>query len=105
FVQTFLLQSTDPATLIQFYTIENYLEGSFHKYNGNNGYKTAIVVDMQGNNHYFTDPKLHTSYNTYDAQFSVGNRYQEGIEDFFKTHVCNNYCKTLELEEYQQDKQ
>ncbi|CAG8849181.1 5558_t:CDS:1, partial [Gigaspora margarita] len=77
-----------------------FLEGSFHKYNGNNGYKTAIsdelswiqtfshftyiyskkkaiVVDMQGINYFFTDPQLHTSYEANEIQFSIGNRNQE----------------------------
>lgn len=100
-----------------FYAVENYIEGEYQKFTNNNGLlgssKLAetisafshftyhdtkgrlMVTDLQGVNTVLTDPVIHS---TDSLAFSVGNKKEEGIKTFFKTHKCNVICANLELE-------
>src|SRR5690606_6654901 len=61
-----------------------------------------IVVDLQGlldsksNTFYLTDPAIHTVKN-YLEKYGNSNLGTDGINAFFRTHVCNNVCKKLKL--------
>ena len=61
-----------------------------------------IVVDLQGEkrNKQFllTDPAIHTSTGNL---FGINNSGLKGINKFFKTHVCNSYCRKLKLTKQQ----
>ena len=56
-----------------------------------------IVVDLQGTKKdevfYLTDLAIHSSV----GEFGGTNRRAKGIAKFFKTHVCNQVCKSLGL--------
>jgi hypothetical protein len=46
----------------------------------------ALVCDIQGVGDVWTDPQIHTSYNTND--FGLGNCFQEGIDKFMQVFAC-----------------
>jgi hypothetical protein len=97
--------------------MEPLLEGTYVKYNDNNGgvfaqegrvretpqafshftYLTTkhqwLVCDLQGVGDVFTDPQVHTD--TRDRCPVPGNRGMEGIVDFFKTHKCSALCDAV----------
>jgi len=57
-----------------------------------------IVVDIQGvketNKFVLTDPSVHST----DLKlFGESNLGQEGIDEFFKSHSCNQICRLLKL--------
>ncbi len=45
-----------------------------------------LVCDIQGVGDVWTDPQIHTSYETQD--FGLGNCFQEGIDKFMQVLVC-----------------
>lgn len=49
---------------------------------------------LQGVGNCYTDPQIHTVTGN---NFGVGNMGASGIKRFFKTHVCNDICRALEL--------
>ena len=102
----------------QFISVENYIEGEYNKYNNNAGWindnlnETSLIaqafshfswqitrgylmiVDLQGVNGVLTDPQIHCMNN---KKFGKGNLGYIGIMKFFMSHICNGYCKQLEL--------
>lgn len=101
----------------QFISAENYIEGDYSKYNNNAGWtdnlsETSLIaqafshfswqitrgylmiVDLQGVGNILTDPQIHC-VNT--KKFGKGNLGYVGIMKFFMSHICNSYCKHLEL--------
>ena len=51
-----------------------------------------LVCDIQGVDHYFTDPQIHS----HDGKsFGMGNIGMEGINKFLETHKCNSICKKV----------
>ena len=108
--------------------VEPFLEGTFLKANGNDGYvanlddahrefqevaqafshwtwvaseKSLLVCDLQGVHETadegmrwkFTDPAIHSAAGkTRFGQTDLGPR---GINAFFRTHECNDFCKEL----------
>jgi elongation factor 2 kinase len=87
-------------------TLSRYVPGEFKKFNNNwdwaedkrntpqafshwtlkytNG--RYLVCDIQGVGDVWTDPQIHTSYNTND--FGLGNCFQEGIDKFMQVRAC-----------------
>lgn len=102
----------------RFLSVENFIEGSYDKYNNNSGWTNSqatqlslvaqafshftwqitrgylMVVDLQGVGSVLTDPQIHC-LNT--SKFGKGNLGYIGIMKFFITHRCNAYCKSLNL--------
>ena len=102
----------------QFIAVENFIEGEYNKYNNNAGWindnlnETSLIaqafshfswqitrgylmiVDLQGVNGVLTDPQIHCLN---QKKFGKGNLGYVGIMKFFMTHICNGYCKKLEL--------
>lgn len=65
--------------------------------------KQLMVVDLQGIIHYpddgkttvvLTDPAIHCTDNTRFGRMNLG---EEGMENFFTRHQCNNFCSALGL--------
>jgi len=105
------------------FTAQKFLEGEYIKYNNNYGWKRQdqdsdnllaqafshftyewsmglmMVVDIQGvveeNELKITDPAIH-SY-ILENRFGETNHGKIGMMKFFKTHVCNDYCRKLDL--------
>jgi hypothetical protein len=100
------------------YTVENYIEGEYVKYNNNAGWISQnvtdqvllaqtfshfswqitkgylCVVDLQGVGGYLTDPQIHCLN---PKKFGNGNFGYIGIMKFFMSHNCNSYCRKLDL--------
>eukprot|EP01022_Parablepharisma_sp_SALTPOND_P032085 TRINITY_DN827_c1_g1_i2.p2 TRINITY_DN827_c1_g1~~TRINITY_DN827_c1_g1_i2.p2 ORF type:complete len:665 (-),score=86.35 TRINITY_DN827_c1_g1_i2:8474-10468(-) len=102
---------------------QKYLDGEYVKYNNNYGWVnseesdwnllaqafshytyeaslgTLMLIDIQGmvSNDVFTltDPAIHAVL--YKGHFGDTNQGKIGFMKFFKTHVCNKYCKSLKL--------
>lgn len=99
------------------YNAEQYLEGQYVKYNNNNGdispsddYQNrlaqafshfsyeqsggdSIIVDIQGVGLRWTDPQIHSRI----GEFGDGDHGKKGIDMFFKSHRCNEFCRELKL--------
>ena len=102
----------------RYYSVENYLKGDYTKFNNNSGWTSdnmneqsqvaqafshfswqltkgyLMIVDLQGVDNILTDPQIHCLDRT---KFGKGNLGYVGIIRFFLTHVCNSYCKKLNL--------
>jgi hypothetical protein len=97
--------------------VEPYIPGTYIKYNNNGGYVnkefsattqafshftyqmtkgSLMVVDLQGVNHIMTDPQIHSFHNS-RTKFGKGNLGSKGMAAFFATHVCNDTCRLLKL--------
>ena len=106
-------------------TIEEFVEGTYQKFNDNRGWvsfeKDPISAAMQAFSHYtwvksekkllicdiqgwkreggilLTDPSIHS-----EAYWRYGktNLGPDGIQKFFKMHECNDICMKLDLELY-----
>lgn len=102
----------------QYILVENYIDGDYNKYNNNAGWindnlnETSLIaqtfshfswqitrgylmiVDLQGVNGILTDPQIHCLDN---KKFGKGNLGYIGIMKFFMSHICNEYCRKLNL--------
>jgi len=56
-----------------------------------------IIVDIQGDSKYFTDPAIHTREQKFPPEIDRG---LAGIAEFLFMHKCNSICKTLNLHSY-----
>lgn len=100
--------------------VENYIDGSYVKYNNNAGWTNIsgssfesinvaqafshfswqitkgylMIVDLQGVGGILTDPQIHCMDLT---KYGEGNLGYIGIIKFFITHQCNDVCKKLGL--------
>mmetsp|Transcript_27871 Transcript_27871/g.55859 ORF Transcript_27871/g.55859 Transcript_27871/m.55859 type:complete len:314 (+) Transcript_27871:105-1046(+) len=133
FLKTSIYRLKDGASPggYKYLAVEPRLEGSYKKFNGNNGYVrpppsvpfdrdvagseedgaqtdvaqafshfsfersggTEMVVDIQGVATFYTDPQLHSI----SSKYGRADRGERGMEDFFRTHVCNSFCRALRL--------
>lgn len=125
FIKTEVYRLRDPAYAsgFRYLAVEPELSGQYIKFNSNNGYVASatssnslgsleheipqafshftydhsqgleIVVDIQGVGFRYTDPQLHSVSGIYGR----GDRKKEGMEDFFRTHVCGPSCRALGL--------
>ena len=96
--------------------VESYLQGKYVKHNNNFGFVNPeqrntpqafthfsyehtggklMIVDIQGVGDYYTDPQIHTHNG---KGFGVGNMGQEGMDEFFASHWCNDICQGMLLE-------
>merc|ERR1712032_1052667 len=104
-------------TVHRCYNAEQFLEGTYVKYNNNTGQVNdsdddanllaqafshfshdrsggaSIIVDIQGVGMRWTDPQMHS----HDCCFGDGDHGDKGIAMFFETHKCNKYCNNLAL--------
>eukprot|EP00340_Litonotus_pictus_P000201 CAMPEP_0170526782 /NCGR_PEP_ID=MMETSP0209-20121228/12182_1 /TAXON_ID=665100 ORGANISM="Litonotus pictus, Strain P1" /NCGR_SAMPLE_ID=MMETSP0209 /ASSEMBLY_ACC=CAM_ASM_000301 /LENGTH=594 /DNA_ID=CAMNT_0010816815 /DNA_START=1 /DNA_END=1785 /DNA_ORIENTATION=+ len=102
----------------RFFSVENYIQGDYNKYNNNAGWINdnlnesamlaqafshfswqitkgyMMIVDLQGVDNILTDPQIHCLDN---KRFGKGNLGYVGIMKFFMSHICNEYCKHLNL--------
>ena len=113
--------------------IEDLIQGTFRKHVNNNGtvfpLKTEVgkkavafahytlsnfnrrmmVLDIQGVDYTLFDPEIATAEqfygggDSYEALFCAGNQCQEGIDQFVKSHKCNEFCEIAELEPLTKD--
>ena len=107
----------------KFFVIQEYLIGMYAKYNNNYGWVlnsksqkeaiaqafshftyeyslgSLIIVDIQGiifkDTFHLGNPVIHSE--VYKGHFGGTNCGKVGIMRFFKTHICNEYCKQLGL--------
>ena len=100
-------------------TLEPFVPGVFRKYTNNNGYISPegaevaealchfsytysggqmMLADVQGfDSAIFTDPQIHCVNKDFS---SPGNLGQDGVDQFFLGHVCNDFCRVLDLKEW-----
>jgi hypothetical protein len=120
FLNVFLIQLADTH---EYYSIEDYLDGTFQKWNGSLGminptiYSSTlvsfshwvyektdhylIVNDLQGfrrgqingEEYVLTDPAI----SCIERQFTGTDLGQFGIIKYFEKHECNKHCKELKL--------
>ncbi len=110
----------------EFVTIEKYIPGIFSKYINNNCMECGIcylgmkaqcfvhlkleksdgklmVVDLQGCGLYLGDPEIASSKGIIvngEISFCAGYLNILAIENFKKSHKCNNYCELLGLTDF-----
>ena len=123
-----IMQNLNPdiAGIPKAFLAQKFLEGKYVKFNNNYGWRskedskvnmlaqsfshftfeysmgTMMVVDIQGiinetGGMTITDPAIHSLL--YKGHFGETNHGKVGILRFFKTHICNDYCKKLKLAE------
>jgi len=123
------LKDKESSGGFRYLAVEEKLTGVYEKFNSNNGYvKTVsdkskrvltevaqsfshfshvfsqgeeIVVDIQGIGFKYTDPQIHSL----SLEYGTADRGERGMKDFFRTHICNSYCKSLGLAIDAQDAQ
>lgn len=114
-----------PKPQNRWYTMEEYVLGTYSKYNNNTGYaspsedainlamqafshftwvnskKQLVVCDLQGltntNGTFLTDPAIHAKEYW---RFGRTNFGPKGIRRFFQSHICNCFCEEMGLEHY-----
>jgi myosin heavy subunit len=119
FTNVFLCKRDD-----KFASLESFLEGDYIKFQSNRGYvnkkeyhstvntfshfsyqeseKNILVVDLQGvydsgnSKFLLTDPAINSSAD-YSIYFGATNFCVPGVQEFFKTHICNEMCLKLKL--------
>ena len=107
-----------------YYTLEPYISGNYIKFNNNNGWidkhqeiyhsvlqafshftlcyskGTLMITDVQGcvydDKYLLTDPAIHT-FDRNKVLPDLTNKGPEGYSAFFGTHICNKFCKALNL--------
>eukprot|EP00294_Goniomonas_avonlea_P008815 CAMPEP_0114558116 /NCGR_PEP_ID=MMETSP0114-20121206/10199_1 /TAXON_ID=31324 /ORGANISM="Goniomonas sp, Strain m" /LENGTH=414 /DNA_ID=CAMNT_0001743463 /DNA_START=90 /DNA_END=1334 /DNA_ORIENTATION=+ len=97
-----------------FCTCEPMLTGEYLKHNNNLGdvlstrhspqafshftYEVSdhqqVVCDLQGVGDWYTDPQIHTASR---KGFGLGNFGAEGINNFLRSHTCNDLCHQMRL--------
>ena len=111
------------------YIYEQYMEGTYLKYNTNGGWvyqdlshysataqafshytwvkskKQLIVCDLQGvtksNKIFLTDPAIHCKeYMLLQPKYGGNNLGPPGIKIFFATHKCNDVCTKMKLQPF-----
>jgi hypothetical protein len=111
----------------QYFSLEPFIEGDYIKFNNNNGYVNKeleaahsilqtfshftycysrgllMVTDIQGavrtgSNYTLTDPAIHTIDPKHlPDKTNLGAR---GMAAFFRTHACNEFCRSLRLKKF-----
>lgn len=118
FVHCYIYELLSDSVPFQYYWVENYIESSYEKFNNNDGWVALhnhpishvaqalshfswqftkgylMIVDLQGGSAVLTDPQIHC-INL--KRFGAGNQGFLGMNKFFMTHFCNEYCKKLNL--------
>lgn len=118
FVHCYIYELLSDSVPFKYYWVENYIESSYEKFNNNNGWVAVhnhpvsniaqalshfswqftkgylMIVDLQGGSAVLTDPQIHC---VNMKRFGSGNMGYVGMLKFFMTHVCNEYCKKLNL--------
>ena len=111
------------------YIYEQYMEGTYLKYNTNGGWvnpdlshysaaaqafshytwikskKQLVVCDLQGvtksNKIFLTDPAIHCKeYMLLQPKYGGNNLGPPGIKKFFESHKCNNVCTKMKLQPF-----
>ena len=63
--------------------------------------KKLMLLDIQGANYNLYDPEIASSdlidVDTQELYFCCGNCSTFGIQNFLKSHVCNDFCKLMDL--------
>ena len=60
-----------------------------------------MLVDIQGSDYSLTDPEVATLDESFDDDhlpFCAGNLSDVAYSNFFHAHVCNVFCRLLNLE-------
>lgn len=104
-------------------TVEEFIPGTFEKHVNNTGdicgdtesdlkkaecfvhysyirsKKKLMALDIQGCNYFLCDPEVASEESREDGEFlfCTGNLSTEAIKHFCEVHVCNEYCKLLDL--------
>lgn len=118
FVHGFVYEIKDEKLPLKYWWVENYIEGTYEKFNNNAGWESKniqntsliahclshfswqytqgylMIVDLQGSCGTLTDPQIHCGDR---MRFGKGNLGILGIVQFFLTHNCNFYCEKLGL--------
>ena len=112
----------------EYVTLEEFISGEFIKYMNNTGEvcgepsdefcqkaeclshfsfqksdRKLMVVDIQGSGANLYDPEIASVQQMSDdgkVLFCAGNLSKEAIDKFTLLHVCNKYCKMIELEPF-----
>ncbi|KAJ6238830.1 eukaryotic elongation factor 2 kinase-related [Anaeramoeba flamelloides] len=101
----------------QFLCVEPFIEGTFTKWSNNGKWKydftkhtlihcfshwsyqftkkKLLVVDLQGVDNVLTDPSIHFVDSKLDL---ISNLGENGIAEWFRTHLCSENCKRFNLE-------
>ena len=125
FGQMFQYQDIFMGKIEEFVTIEEFISGEFIIYMNNTGEvcgdkndefcekdeclshfsfeksdKKLMIVDIQGSGANLYNPEIATMELLADGKilFCTGNLSKTAIDTFSLQHVCNKYCKILELE-------
>ena len=64
--------------------------------------KSLVVLDIQGVGYSLCDPEVAPKENKTDSEehyFSFGNLSERAILSFTETHVCNQFCRALGLQQ------
>lgn len=108
-------------------TVEQYIPGEFVKYMNNTGAvcvepatdewvqkaeclahfsyekssRKLVVVDIQGTNNMLYDPEIASAeqFENDELLFCTGNLSHQAIDFFVSNHQCNDYCKSLGLQD------
>mmetsp|Transcript_12060 Transcript_12060/g.11932 ORF Transcript_12060/g.11932 Transcript_12060/m.11932 type:complete len:249 (+) Transcript_12060:992-1738(+) len=118
FVDAFIYEFTDPDVEFKWAYGENFINGIYQKYNNNAGWASEqsslqvkiaqtlshfswqltqgylLISDLQGVGNILTDPQIHC---VDQERFGSGNLGLYGILLYFDTHICNEFCKKLNL--------
>ena len=118
FVHGFIYEIIDEKFPFKYWWVENYIEGTYEKFNNNAGWESKnlkqnsliahalshfswqytkgylMIVDLQGGCGTLTDPQIHCIDK---KRFGKGNLGIIGMMKFFLSHSCNFYCQNLNL--------
>ena len=121
FIHTDVVESSEAVSKNRYYIFQPYIEGKFEKFNNNQGLvlkspmsdylqafshyswiksgKSLLICDLQGVSSQgkvvLSDPAIH--HKGRGGKYGATDRGLVGIEAFFKTHRCNDMCKSLRL--------
>jgi len=118
FVQARVYEIVQGGAKWKLFSVENYLQGKYQKYNNNAGWENKsmapkviiaqalthfswqftkgymMMTDLQGVSSYLTDPQIHCQDR---GRFGSGDLGYIGMIKFFVNHDCNRYCRELNL--------
>ena len=67
-----------------------------------------MLVDIQGSNNLLYDPEVATMQGSFDEKnellFCMGNLSTVALENFFKSHKCNDFCKLVKMVDNSKEK-